>query len=983
MAIEKNYYPPVLDTYMPAFPVKVENNKEKAEIKIYFSISAYNSYSQIKDNVQVRVQNQYTNDNMLLGKYITNGIKVTQPSIDETRTGEDKYYVTLTQKDFWNEDKESDEKEKAKKFALNQYMKVQIRFSVSGNATKVLYSDENQPNNQWFNDNVENFTEWSKVCLIRPISKPHLYIQQLNQDSLTGVASSTFYVNDLTDLTGHLYFEDDKEQEKLESYRIKLFIDDKNEELIIDSGLIYANESTPNYFNYTFNYQLRGDVDYRVNFEYTTITKFNESKDFYIKLIEGGGTTLKAKITTTPQNDLGRMKINVKHNDNIVSGFIGIINFRRTSSESNYTIWEDVHRVYISDGTPLDYTWYDYTTKSGVFYRYGVQRIDDLGRRGVLLRETKLVDGDDILVSSLNDLEDIFIVRDGKMLCLKYNSSVDSLTPNILSAVSQTLGSKYPFITRNGIMDYKTFSLNALISCQSDDYDLVEMDEEGHNNFDYINFFTSKEKMYGNEVSKEYEDYNMLNNINKQNDFAYERDFREAVIDFLKEDNVKLFRSAPEGNLLVKFSDISLTPETGIGRLVYNLSATVTEVDDYSLNNIDKYSIQPIGNIKRDTSTIDFIGQIIGRFKPDKVENNGIVTYISDPVTDEINAKHMYSTSLDTYNSFINFNWLRIRFYNPESDAVNVYVNSDGVPVLKQPDINATVRDKGFIIRINDKKDIFISAKNPVYEISDFNTPIKKIQFISLSGTSNTIAPYVCIDYIATFEKKIKEKAIVERITSYKGIAQIRKDFEYNERVYPEWVNKHSSSTSKYYNNLLSIDRVSIEAEPGTILYVKDSADNEKYYEHRIWDTGKIDFYSPQYVVLDIKFGGRFFSNLLYDNNYYNFLSEIENPVEYKVYKITKKHLEGNDTLNLSQIMSAISSKNLARLNPSAMSPHNKHGDFILTTDTHYEPYIFIGKKFYPLEEGEEAGTGIAQIPVHAYINYTYESERGKYKIDS
>jgi hypothetical protein len=39
-----------------------------------------------------------------------------------------------------------------------------------------------------------------------------------------------------------------------------------------------------------------------------------------------------------------------------------------------------------------------------------------------------------------------------------------------------------------------------------------------------------------------------------------ERNFRDELIDFLISDQVKLFKSMPEGNMLVRLTNVSLTP---------------------------------------------------------------------------------------------------------------------------------------------------------------------------------------------------------------------------------------------------------------------------------------------------------------------------------------------------------------------------------------------------------------------------------------
>ena len=54
-------------------------------------------------------------------------------------------------------------------------------------------------------------------------------------------------------------------------------------------------------------------------------------------------------------------------------------------------------------------------------------------------------------------------------------------------------------------------------------------------------------------------------------------------MDFLYANNVKLFRSTQEGNILVKLMDISFTPEAQLGRMIYSFSATAHEVDECSI----------------------------------------------------------------------------------------------------------------------------------------------------------------------------------------------------------------------------------------------------------------------------------------------------------------------------------------------------------------------------------------------------------------
>ena len=63
MAVYNNLYPPVVETYMPAFLVDSENEEENV-CKLYFSISDYNTIDDIK-NAQITVRDQETNLSVL------------------------------------------------------------------------------------------------------------------------------------------------------------------------------------------------------------------------------------------------------------------------------------------------------------------------------------------------------------------------------------------------------------------------------------------------------------------------------------------------------------------------------------------------------------------------------------------------------------------------------------------------------------------------------------------------------------------------------------------------------------------------------------------------------------------------------------------------------------------------------------------------------------------------------------------------------
>lgn len=72
-----------------------------------------------------------------------------------------------------------------------------------------------------------------------------------------------------------------------------------------------------------------------------------------------------------------------------------------------------------------------------------------------------------------------------------------------------------------------------------------------------------------------------------------ERKFREFVMKWLSDGKPKLFRSETEGNMIVMLSGISFTPLDKSSRMVYSMSATVTEIAEYNLENLVNYNLVP------------------------------------------------------------------------------------------------------------------------------------------------------------------------------------------------------------------------------------------------------------------------------------------------------------------------------------------------------------------------------------------------------
>ena len=109
------------------------------------------------------------------------------------------------------------------------------------------------------------------------------------------------------------------------------------------------------------------------------------------------------------------------------------------------------------------------------------------------------------------DTWDIFISDQDRQLKISLDPQISNFSIKTNESVIETIGSQYPFIRRNNIINYKTFSLSGTISAFMD---------LGFNDFN-----ASKQDLY-NDSYVNYELYNSKNNVSFYNDFIYEKFFR-------------------------------------------------------------------------------------------------------------------------------------------------------------------------------------------------------------------------------------------------------------------------------------------------------------------------------------------------------------------------------------------------------------------------------------------------------------------------
>ena len=540
MATNINLYPPIVETYIPAFLIGSDTDKDIC--RVYFTLSMFNTTAEIA-NVQVSVRNQYTNLSVLSKTKYPSEIMIAALQEDATRISDDRYYIEIKKTDIQGGD-----------FEINQYYKVQLRFTHKDAPS----APTDGKLDGWLAANINYFSEWSTVCLVRGISAPELLVS-----GFTIEGGNISWANYNPIIYGTLTFVDEAETEKMKSYQVKLF--DKNGTLLTDSGIQYTNNyNNPNSFEYALKYNFVPGESYKFTVEYTTLNLYTETTTYNFKVGENEFEALDMSFTASTDEENGRIVLSIKKSD-ITDGLTGTLIVRRTSSKTNFTIWEDLIEYSYDGAAAIKETFSDTTIESGIWYKYYLQKLGSASTKA----SVKYIKSPLMVI-----FDDMFLTTKDRQLKIKFNPTVSSFKRTIQETRTDTIGSQYPFVRRNGYMNYAQFPIGGLISFEMDESEL----------------FTSLEELFGDNL-KLYTAYNNEHRISDANNIMYEKLFKDKVIEFLYDGEPKLFRSATEGNYLVRIMDASLTPNTTLGRRIWTFSATAHEIAGCSIDNLQKYNI--------------------------------------------------------------------------------------------------------------------------------------------------------------------------------------------------------------------------------------------------------------------------------------------------------------------------------------------------------------------------------------------------------
>ena len=568
---ENGLFPAIIDSFIPAVPVlELTNNR----FNIPFNIS-YNNREDI-ESVHISITRQSNYHSALdRGNYPRGVYVVNTPAGGSTDPNMSvNIPLSILQTD---------------ELSFNEYYKIQVRLSEDTYIPPDPDPEEPLNPGQYLSeyltneDNLPYFSEWSTVCLVRFINTPEINLKingedptqsgfTLNNSNLTIAGTYT------TTVRKNPPFFNQPDNEFLNKYKVIVQQENLQEELetVFESDYLIVNLNNLNEFNYTIPYYF-DNGNYSITFQYETANLYEGQSSYNVTISHSSSSWAEQSIVqemTSVNNVLGKINISFfpfDENTTIPAGAQFVV--RRGSDEDNFTIWDEVYNYTLpaaitgQDSVSFD----DYIVESGVLYKYEINYIDHTTSTPVYY---SIVEGPAMTV-----FDHAFLTGEGTQLCVKFNPNISGFQINVGDGKVTPVGSQYPYISRNGDMYYRSFSLSGTIA--------YEMDEQ--------HMFASRSSIYGDWIQV-YGSYFVNHYMNQQNDRVTQRKFREIVTRYLYDDVPKLFRSTPEGNILVRLTDITLTPNTQLGRMIYDFSCTATEIGEPSIENCKLYKVQDFGD---------------------------------------------------------------------------------------------------------------------------------------------------------------------------------------------------------------------------------------------------------------------------------------------------------------------------------------------------------------------------------------------------
>lgn len=240
--------------------------------------------------------------------------------------------------------------------------------------------------------------------------------------------------------------------------------------------------------------------------------------------------------------------------------------------------WQEVTRIV--NGSIQEAYLYDYFVENGNYYRYALQPITADGRKGPI---TEFFD-------TVSTYEGFWMLGEQDMqFSFIYDGNISTITHNKSEAVIETITGRYPFVVSSADLDYRSFNFTGKLTYQQDVHRLLVSDTYSEaispDPTIPINFVEIK---YGDEAA-----------LNKKADISLldesmvmQRIWRQKILEWLKDGKPKILKSEAEGNILVRVTNVTVTPVQSLYGLIADFSCTMTEIGDVKEKTLQRYSLR-------------------------------------------------------------------------------------------------------------------------------------------------------------------------------------------------------------------------------------------------------------------------------------------------------------------------------------------------------------------------------------------------------
>ena len=162
-------------------------------------------------------------------------------------------------------------------------------------------------------------------------------------------------------------------------------------------------------------------------------------------------------------------------------------------------------------------------------------------------------------------------------LMMKFNSLPASFKRTIQEQKQDTIGGEYPYISRNGQANYAEIPFKILLSSDCGPLSNAEREAE--------------KKMTAEGRSGTENGSTPVTSKYAMEPYVIEKQYRDEVLQWLTNGEVKIFRSITEGVFAVRLMNVSCTPQTSLGNKYYEISGTMYEVEPVNQWVIENYVV--------------------------------------------------------------------------------------------------------------------------------------------------------------------------------------------------------------------------------------------------------------------------------------------------------------------------------------------------------------------------------------------------------